>query len=221
MHIPFLVKWPDVSKAGSSSQALISTIDLLPTFLDVAGAKKPDELPGKSVRPVVADPSADLREYMFGEFTAHLPADYYPRRTVRNTRYQLIENLLSPAPNPTPGIEGLAERNAVKVDGMVTSPSKQAIEDYVKPPRYELFDLKNDPENFTNLAGKPEYKATQDKLQAALDAWRKRSNDPLLKPGEIERVGKDIKARLDTKNSGIKGGKKKGKQKKGRPVNPE
>lgn len=204
MRIPFIVKWPDVAKAGSSSKALVSTLDLLPTFLEVAGAEVPSNLPGKPLKKAVANPEARVREYMFGEFGAHLPADYYPRRTVRSERYQLIENLESPKPNPTPGVEGYIEREAVKVEGLVDNPALEAVKEYVAPPKFELYDLQEDPENYHNLADKPELKDIQDELKAELDKWRKETDDPLLKPGAVEAEWQHIKNTTNVKNSGVK-----------------
>lgn len=42
----------------------------------------------------------------------------------------------------------------------------------------ELYDLKNDPEEITNLAGNPSYTAIKDKLRSRLDAWMKKHDDP-------------------------------------------
>src|SRR5690606_36654735 len=111
LRIPYIVKWPGVGKAGSASTALVSTIDLLPTALDAAGINYDGELPGKSLRAVVENPDDNLREYMFGEFTAHLPADYYPIRTIRAKNFQLIHYLMSEQPTPPPRLDGLDQRN--------------------------------------------------------------------------------------------------------------
>lgn len=192
LHIPFIVKWPGVAKPGTVSKSLVSTIDFLPTFLDVAGVSIPKNLPGHSIRPAVADVNHDIRKYMAGEFTAHLPADYFPRRTIRTERYQLIENLFAPEPFATPGVEGEMERNAVKNNVEMTSTVRVALNEYMAPPRFELFDLEKDPDNFHNLAGDPEYAKVEQELKTALDAWRVRTDDPLLKPGEYERLGEVI-----------------------------
>lgn len=202
LHVPFIVKWPGVSKTGAKSTALVSTIDILPTMLDAAGIEYKKKLPGISLRQTVAEPSHDPREYMFGEFTVHLPVDYYPRRTVRNKQYQLIHNLMSEKPNPVAGIEGRAERAAITNTDAGTSRAREAIQRYMHPPEFELFDLQKDPDSFANLAGRPEYKKVQDELFDELMKWRRESDDPLLKEGEMERVGQMIDETLDTSYTG-------------------
>jgi len=203
LRIPFLVKWPGVSQSGNKSNALVSTIDILPTFLDAAGVKEPSDLPGVSLRNAVSNASAKTRDYMFAEFTAHLPNDYYPRLSVRNERYQLIHNLMGGTPNPTKGIEGLAEREAVADTDVGTSEARKAIQTYVNPPEFELYDLEKDPDNFVNLAGKPELKETQERLLAELQKWRQQTDDPMLKKGEIKRLSDHITATLDMSYTGV------------------
>lgn len=199
LRIPFIVKWPGVSKVGAKSTALVSTIDILPTCLDAAWTTYTGEhkLPGVSLRASVTDPSHDPREFLFGEFTAHLATDYYPRRTVRNKGFQLIHNLMAGVKNPVSGIEGEAERRAVADTDMGTSQARAAVERYVNPPKFELFDLENDPENFVNLADDPQYKDVQEQLVTELRCWREGTNDPLLRSGEMKRLGEEIKSRSD------------------------
>ncbi len=53
LMMPFVIRWPGKIKAGSVSQALIQNIDYGPTFLDVAGAKIPADMQGKSLVPLL------------------------------------------------------------------------------------------------------------------------------------------------------------------------
>jgi len=50
--MPFVVRWPGKIKPGSVSQALIQNIDYAPTFLELAGAKVPATMQGKSLIPL-------------------------------------------------------------------------------------------------------------------------------------------------------------------------
>lgn len=199
LNVPFIVKWPGVSRSGTSSKALVSTIDLLPTFMDIAGVEKPEELPGLSLRKVVEEPATETREFLMAEFTAHLPQDYYPRRTIRDERFQLIANYLAPRPTGTPGIEGKLEREAVAVDGLVKEPSLTAVRTYMAPPKYELYDLQQDSQCFYNLADKPEHAETVTKMLKKLHQWRVDTDDPLLLDGELKRLGDEIKNSPDYK----------------------
>ena len=47
-----------------------------------------------------------------------------------------------------------------------------------KRPADELFDLKKDPQQLTNVASEPAYAAIRDRLKKELDAWQRKTGDP-------------------------------------------
>ena len=47
-----------------------------------------------------------------------------------------------------------------------------------KRPAEELFDLKKDPQQLTNVASDPAYAAIRDRLKKELDAWQRKTGDP-------------------------------------------
>ena len=48
MRMPFLVRYPKLIKAGSVNGDLINNTDFAPTLLELAGAKAPDTMQGRS-----------------------------------------------------------------------------------------------------------------------------------------------------------------------------
>ena len=48
-----------------------------------------------------------------------------------------------------------------------------------KPPEFELYDLKNDPYEFQNLAEDSSYAAQRAALKQALKQWQTETHDPL------------------------------------------
>lgn len=183
IRVPLLLLWPGKTKPNTISNALISTVDLLPTVLESAGISVPANLPGRSVSALLAGKKADWRQTLCTEFTAHTNLGYFPQRTIRNARYKLIINLLSDQPNPTLSVDRdiayAASRNA---DGEV----KRVFDHFRKPPPEELYDLSADPNEFHNLAGKPAYKAVQDGLRKGLKTWQKATRDPLLDRAKLD-----------------------------------
>ena len=49
-----------------------------------------------------------------------------------------------------------------------------------KRPAEELYDLKRDPEQVENVAGRPQYRDAQRRLRAELDAWLRETGDPRM-----------------------------------------
>ena len=49
-HIPLIVRYPALIRAGSTPAALVSTVDLAPTLLELGGGAVPSNMDGKSLR---------------------------------------------------------------------------------------------------------------------------------------------------------------------------
>ena len=52
-RVPALAKWPNQIRAGTSSKSLLSSVDLLPTILQLIGARQPETVPGFSMLPAL------------------------------------------------------------------------------------------------------------------------------------------------------------------------
>jgi len=176
---------------------LVSTIDLLPTILEVAGIEAPADLPGKSLVPFFKGENPEWREHLFTEFHLHSGHNFYPQRTVRDSRYKLIHNLLYEDINP--GYQFTMDRfiNTEAFYGeLENSPSwvKDAYNILQKAPEYELYDLENDPYEFHNLAEDPSARDILEQLQRELMKWQERTNDPLRHDRNLHL----LKAELDS-----------------------
>lgn len=59
MRVPGIFRWPGVIPAGTTTDAVAGTIDLLPTIAAVTGAKLPDHpIDGHDISPLLRDPKA-------------------------------------------------------------------------------------------------------------------------------------------------------------------
>jgi len=100
VRVPLVIRWPNNAESTQVRHELVSTLDLMPTFLDVANAEPVAGLPGRSLRPLFRNEQTTWRKYLFTEFHLHSAHNFYPQRTVRNARYKLIQNLLPGQNNP-------------------------------------------------------------------------------------------------------------------------
>lgn len=80
---PFIVRWPGVTKAGSTCDVPTIHVDIYPTFLELAGAPRPKQvLDGESIVPLWRDPAAKLkRTAIFQHFPGYLGAGVDQWRT--------------------------------------------------------------------------------------------------------------------------------------------
>lgn len=187
LRVPFLVRWPGVSRP-MKSDAMVSTIDILPTILDATGVENPGAMHGRSLRPVVRQKDAPWRETLVGEFHFHGSQPFYPRRAIRDHRYKLIHNLLAGRAKPNTGIDGDPAFKTAMGDDCAGTDVQQAFRTFADPPEFELYDLESDSVEFHNLAGREEVAAIEKRLKEALLEYRRETDDPFLKDSEIERM---------------------------------
>ena len=54
LRMPFLVRWPGVTKPGAVQDAMAINADFAPTFLEIAGLPTPPDMQGRSLAPLLA-----------------------------------------------------------------------------------------------------------------------------------------------------------------------
>lgn len=81
MHVPLVVAGPGISKGKSG--ALVYLMDLFPTFAEVAGAKVPEGVEGKSLVPILSGKETKVRDTLY---TAYRSC----QRSIRDDRWKLI-----------------------------------------------------------------------------------------------------------------------------------
>ena len=195
VRIPLIIRWPGKAKPQQVREELVSSVDLMPTLLEAAGARPVDNLPGHSLLPLLYDKPVEWRRYLFTEYHTHAAKqNFYPQRTVRNERYKLIENLMPGHVNPGYAFTNDRFPNAGIQDAISTAapPVHEAYQVMHRPPRYELYDLEADPYEFRNLAADPAYAQTLTAMCKQLTAWRKRTADPLLDPENLKRLKAEV-----------------------------
>ncbi|WP_218932458.1 sulfatase family protein [Adhaeretor mobilis] len=197
VRIPLIVRWPGRILTQQVREELVSTLDLMPTILAAAKAEPIANLPGRSLLPLLRDEETQWRQYLYTEFHTHSAHNYYPQRTVRNARYKLVHNLMAGRENP--GYDFTANHFIPELANELDSASpivRAAYQLMKSPPKYELYDLQSDPYEFEDLSTVAEQSPVLDELKSKLDAWRHRTNDPLLNRDNLERLKEQIDASM-------------------------
>jgi N-sulfoglucosamine sulfohydrolase len=186
LRIPFLVRWPGVTRP-MKSDAMVSTVDILPTVIDATGARPAVSMHGRSLRPVLMDPDAKWREYLAGEFHMHGPP-FFPRRAIRDHRYKLIHNLRAGEVKPFTHVDGDIGYDLSRESRYDDTDIRRAFDIYADPPEFELYDLGKDPWEFNNLAGQEDHTEVQERLTQALLEWRRQTEDPFLDSAFLDKI---------------------------------
>jgi arylsulfatase A-like enzyme len=64
LRVPMVVRWPGTARAGTSSDALVSHMDVLPTVAAAAGIEIPGEVDGASLAPLLTNGTEDWRDHL-------------------------------------------------------------------------------------------------------------------------------------------------------------
>jgi arylsulfatase A-like enzyme len=93
LRAPLLVRWPGVTKPGSTTRDIVSNLDFAETFLDAAGLPVPKEMQGRSLRPVLASQTpADWRKAFYYQYYEYpQPHHVRPHYGVITDRYKLVQ----------------------------------------------------------------------------------------------------------------------------------
>lgn len=191
IRTPFVVRFPDAVAAKAVTKSLVSSIDIGPTLLDLAGIKVPDSMDGRSFSAVLDDPAAEIRQYAFAEKNWHDFEDH--ARAVRDQRFKYIRNYYDDLPNTPPAdavrSPTFAHMQLLYRQGKLPK-SQQAC--FTSPrPKEELYDTLADPHEMNNLAASTKFAAELARMRTALKDWETETGDnvPKLRTAdEFDRV---------------------------------
>lgn len=94
IHIPFIVRYPALSKPGSKPNTLASNVDVAPTLLELAAVRSPSNLDGQSLVPAFNYPQKNIRDDLLIEYYSDTE---FPRlrqmgyKAIRTARYKYIQ----------------------------------------------------------------------------------------------------------------------------------
>jgi len=177
VHTAFIVRWPNVVQAGSQSDAIVEYVDVVPTFLEMAGAQPQGELDGLSIVPVLKGEKTEHKQYTFSQMTSRGIVDgpeYYGIRAIADKKYRYIWNL-TPAATFTNASTTSNMFKQWKNEGSVHALAM--TDKYQKRPGVEFYDVENDPYCMTNLADDPQYETIMAEMAAELQKWMDECGD--------------------------------------------
>ena len=94
IRVPCVVRWPKGFTGGEQIDRIASYVDLMPTFLDAAGAGTPAgvQFDGKSLMPLLRDPVADWPDRsLIIQWHQGLVPEFLRAFAVRDQQYKLVQ----------------------------------------------------------------------------------------------------------------------------------
>lgn len=195
-HIPMAIMWKNgITKPGRTVTEYISTIDLAPTLLEIAGVSQQKSgmksITGRSLMDILKNRKTNIdRDYVMLGKERHdvgRPDDQgYPIRGLIRGDYLYLKNFEVerwPAGNPETGY--------MNVDGGPTKTEILKARKNPKTARYwqlsfgkrhaeEMYNIKKDPNCMVDLSANPEYQALMRKMEKEMIARLVEQEDPRM-----------------------------------------
>jgi arylsulfatase A-like enzyme len=167
IEVALILRWPGVISAATVRDELVSNVDVLPTYLEAAGAPVPDNIQGRSFLSLMRGDAPAARDAVFAEKTYH--EHYDPQRCIRTRRHKLIQRFES------------SNRAYLPTDIMASPIYPEMFRELAaERSMLELYDLEEDPLECRNLAAEANCAELREDLGGRLRDWMRDTGDPLL-----------------------------------------
>ena len=146
MRMPYIMHYPKMIEPGRVTDLLINNTDYAPTMIELAGGKVPEYMQGKSfIKTLKGEEEQNWRTATYYRYWMHIIHHYVPAHFgIRTKDYKLMfyygKHYLPPS----------------EFDKYYWATQYYGI-DKETPHSWELYDLKNDPEELHNRYNDPEY----------------------------------------------------------------
>jgi uncharacterized sulfatase len=159
-NIPMVARWPGHVKPDTTTEAVISTLDIMPTIMELAGGSIPSLMDGKSMIDVIEGRSSHQHDELYFSYSGVIVGGErqekpYPIRAIRTKRHKYIRNINHTIPHPKQQKDG--------DDGM--------------RPHEELYDIIADPSEMNNMVNDPKLASIRKELSDKIDVWMEYCGD--------------------------------------------
>ena len=190
-HMPLAISWPAAFRGGRVADDFVSHADFAPTLLEAAGLAVPRSMSGRSLLPLLlSNKSGQVereRDRVFTGRERHTAMRAggvgCPMRAVRTRDYLYIRNYEPdrwPAGDPPHygDIDNGPSKEFVITRGDSPEYRKFFEMACAKRPAEELYDIRRDPAQHSNLASSAQHAGAKAKMSAMLNDYGKRTQDP-------------------------------------------
>lgn len=172
--MPLAIRWPRRVSGGRTIDDLVNLIDLALTFLEAAGLQPLPSMTGSSLLPLLTSNRGGLidpaRDAVISGRERHV--QMFPCRSIRTADHLLIHNYAPGTVNQdidgSPTLALLGDPEHARFRDMSSAPR----------PEFELYDVKKDPAQLTNLANDQAFAGTRGQLTQRLTQTLVKRGDP-------------------------------------------
>lgn len=170
-----IASWKGIIDQGRETNAIVQYEDILPTFIDIAGGKVPEDIDGESFYDLLLNKTDIHHRYAYHVHNNVPEGPSYPIRSISDGNYRLIWNIDYKKEYVENHLEESDWFISWKKD--INKHNQEIMERFRHRPEYELYDIVSDSYEMNNLYGKLEYSDKADELKKELEKWMKEQND--------------------------------------------
>lgn len=178
---PVIMKWPGMP-APAVHEEYVSSVDLMPTLLDILGVQHPDGMDGRSWLPLLQGEKQTDRDFVVTHVNTVSSGRSFAQRCIRTKTVSLMFHAWADGKTQF-RVEAMHGRtyNALVEAGKSDARIKSRVEQFVTGTPLSFFNLKDDPDERKNLIADARHRTEIDRLAGLLLAHMERTNDPQTK----------------------------------------
>lgn len=220
LRVPLLIRYPGRISAGlRERRAMVSTVDLAPTLIELAGFEVPTTMAGRSFVPLLEGHDQSDRDFVVGYYYRNVgQTRVYPEFAVHSREWSYIYN---------PWVDGATEVHnsdysksdilAAMRSAAKTEPSiRERLDFHRFRVLEELYDIRTDPHALHNVANAPENAARLAAMKEKLVAWMEETDHPaaelMSNPYDEQRIAQYLAWETETAVKQIAEKKKRNKK---------
>lgn len=179
-HSPLILRYPGQGQPRQLDP-FVSSVDLLPTLLDLLGVAHPAGLDGRSLLPLLKGESQEGRDYVVTHVNTVSSGRSFAQRCVRTKDRALMFHGWSDGSTTfrVEAMNGLSYA-ALAAAGHSDARIAARVEQLIKGTPLALYDLEKDSGERMNVLHDAAYKADVDRLSKLLIEHMQKTNDPQL-----------------------------------------
>ena len=178
---PRLFHWPGMGKPTVNHNDMVSSVDIMPTVLDLMSIAKPAGMDGRSLVSLFKGESQPGRDHVFTHVNTVNSGKSFAGRSVRTKTQAYIWNAWPDGKTKfkVEAMGGLSFK-AMAVAAERDPKIKARVEHYLFRTPEEFYDEEKDPDERHNLIGKAECQADIARMRRLILVEMERTDDPLL-----------------------------------------
>jgi N-sulfoglucosamine sulfohydrolase len=194
---PLLIRWPGMGPLQRRRE-LVSSVDLMPSLLELLKLPAPAGLDGRSWLPLLRGETQPDRDHVFTNVNSVSSGTYFPQRCVRTLDRALMFHAWAGGEVPfrveaMSGLSYAAMADAAKTDARIRTRVDQLIKGFT----LAFYDLSKDQDERRNEIDNPAYAAEVAKMKQQLLGYMERTNDPQLEYYRRALAGQPVKFKMD------------------------